>query len=547
MPPTSSATIPAAAAVEALPGLVRPSGSLGPVDEVGGFLRRVRGVDCFRWDPWRASGDDEGRLVGNAGDLLGPLVVELLLERLGPVATAPPAPGRRVLSVGSVLHFARPGDVVWGSGVNGKVHAAGGHQPDPHRAPDVRATRGPLTAAFLTAHGIPTPAVYGDPALLLPDLLPELRSWSRVKRTDVLVVPNLNDVGTLDTAGYPVLSTTEPVRTVLRTIAQSRFVVGSSLHAVIVADALGIPARLVASPTEGPVKYRDYLAGTGRPRTRIASDVAEAVALGGHEPAAVDADALRATFPGDAWGLGPRATQVRGAAIVDATFSPRVLDEIDDVVTGRLDTARATRVLLDDLLPAAVEAARTGDATAAELVAQAAQYHELVVPSLAPGPTDDATAELLDLVLARDVTRLGLAARLHAVEPCAEGRATRPARTGQVLSLTLQSDRARGGVSRLGLVLQAVGGPGRVVLPVPASALHARQWLVDVDVVAPAALLADAARWEVWLEVTSSDDRVRRVPVARPGSRGLSEAAVVTGGEAPVWIIDGDAARVTTA
>ena len=54
------------------------------------------------------------RPARNFGDLLGPQIVSRLLERNGIAAGTPPA--RRLLTVGSVLHLAHAGDVVWGSG-----------------------------------------------------------------------------------------------------------------------------------------------------------------------------------------------------------------------------------------------------------------------------------------------------------------------------------------------------------------------------------------------------------------------------------------------
>jgi pyruvyltransferase len=257
-------------------------------------------VEIFHWNPRRpARGRVLRRLrwldrpLNNFGDLLGPVVVEAMLRRLG-LRPEDAVADRQLLSVGSVLHFAQPGAVVWGSGVNGKIPA------ERHRTADldVRAVRGPLTRRFLADRGVEVPAVYGDPALLLPILLPDLRR-SRPTRT-LTVIPNLNDAAT----AAPVDGFVSPrgrLRGVLEAIASSELVVGSSLHAVIVAEALGIPARLVRSEAESDFKYADYYAGTGRPGFEAAASVQEAIAMGGEPPISWDPQPLLDAFPADLW------------------------------------------------------------------------------------------------------------------------------------------------------------------------------------------------------------------------------------------------------
>jgi pyruvyltransferase len=186
--------------------------------------------------------------------------------------------------------------VVWGSGRNGK-------EPDSHhqaRRLDVRAVRGPLTRAFLEHLGIPTPAVYGDPALLLPLVMPDLAAAAREPEHDLTIVPNLNDA-----SGHPqsddLLHPQQPLATCLDRIARSRLVVGSSLHGIIVAESLGVPARLVRSAAEHPFKYDDYYQGTGRPSYQAAPDVATAIAWGGEPPPDWTPEPLLEAFPWDLW------------------------------------------------------------------------------------------------------------------------------------------------------------------------------------------------------------------------------------------------------
>ena len=80
----------------------------------------VNGVRVVRWNPTRTD-QATGAVspVANFGDLLGPIVVDALSSQLP--APAEPESVPRLVAVGSLLHFARKGDVIWGAGVNGKI------------------------------------------------------------------------------------------------------------------------------------------------------------------------------------------------------------------------------------------------------------------------------------------------------------------------------------------------------------------------------------------------------------------------------------------
>ncbi|GAB3773397.1 pyruvyl transferase [Nocardioides ginsengisegetis] len=228
--------------------------------------------------------------VNNFGDLLGPAIVKRILETRG---IARPGTGR-LLTVGSVVHLSRAGDVVWGSGINGKTSAVGGGE-----RLDVRAVRGPLTRSRLEAAGASVPEIYGDPGLLLARLMPELGTGSSER--PVTIVPNLHDWSSAR-RDPRALSPIGDFRKIVPAIAASKLVVGSSLHGVVVAEAFGVPARLVTSSTEPLFKYHDYYLGSGRPiDTPIASTNDEAVELGGAEPHQCDLDSLLDAFPLDMW------------------------------------------------------------------------------------------------------------------------------------------------------------------------------------------------------------------------------------------------------
>ncbi|KQS68849.1 polysaccharide pyruvyl transferase family protein [Modestobacter sp. Leaf380] len=253
-------------------------------------------VELFHWNPRRRRSrflpKSVTRPVDNFGDLLGPIVVQEMLRRSGAGEAAADA---RLLSIGSVLHFAQPGDVVWGSGVNGKNldHPVGCDRLD------VRAVRGPRTRDVLLGSGVQVPEVYGDPGVLVG------RLWSRTTlsrgraRRRLTVVPNLHDVPAH--RRHPdFVDPRAPVWDVLGRIASSDMVVGSSLHGIVVAESFGIPARLVLPGAEPAFKYLDYYEGTGRTAPAFASSVEEAIEMGGEAAPVVD-EALIASFPVELW------------------------------------------------------------------------------------------------------------------------------------------------------------------------------------------------------------------------------------------------------
>jgi pyruvyltransferase len=235
------------------------------------------------------------RPVNNFGDLLGPFIVDRMLARHGLSNRGPRRTSRsRLLTVGSVLHMASKGDTVWGTGVHGAF--LGMNYP---AGLDIRAVRGPMTRDFLRTRGIEAPAVYGDPALLLPELLPELSRWaSEPKRFELTIVPHFRES---DSAyGVDVLDPRAGLLYCLERIARSKLVVSSSLHGIIVAEAAGVPARLF-HPTHQPLfKYEDYYAGTGR-TVDAASTASEAIMLGESEPPKWEREPLLAAFPCDLW------------------------------------------------------------------------------------------------------------------------------------------------------------------------------------------------------------------------------------------------------
>lgn len=192
----------------------------------------------------------------NFGDMLAPVILEWVTGRK--VERAERFEPGKVLSTGSVLGCMREGDVVWGSG----WHRNKRETLDVPDGVRFLAVRGPLSRADLI--GGDCPEVYGDPALLLPLIVP-----GRTTGELTGYVPHMVDRGlgaTLNERAGARIDITAPWRQVVNSILWCGRIYASSLHAIIVAEAYGIPAAWV--PCEGVIggdfKFRDYLAGTGR-------------------------------------------------------------------------------------------------------------------------------------------------------------------------------------------------------------------------------------------------------------------------------------------
>ncbi|MFD1715639.1 polysaccharide pyruvyl transferase family protein [Amnibacterium flavum] len=259
-------------------------------------------VELFHWNPDGPA--FRGRIgrrlpfrkpLNNFGDLLGPIIVRELLARRG-IEESAAVRDTTLLSVGSVLQFANDGDTVWGTGVNGKTL---GETPK-YRDLDVRAVRGPRTRSYLLDRGISVPEIYGDPGLLVAELWPREKLPASSRRGGVAIIPNLRDHSSTS-RDRRVVDPRSDLWEVLAIIASSDLVVGSSLHGIIIAEAYGVPARLVKPTVEPPFKYDDYYAGTGRDDYRTASSVDEAIALGGERPPVWSSGPLLGAFPYDLW------------------------------------------------------------------------------------------------------------------------------------------------------------------------------------------------------------------------------------------------------
>lgn len=234
--------------------------------------------------------------VNNFGDLLGPMIVKKLLSEKGLKNNNKDC--GRLLTVGSIMHKAKDNDTVWGTGVLGNADISSYH----FSKLDIRAVRGPKTRDFLQEKlKIQVPEVYGDPAQLIPILFPEILENAIKKEKHLLtIIPHY-----IDFEKYKdnpnAISPQKPVLEILERIARSKFVVASSLHGIILAEAFGVPAQLFQSTKEHSFKYEDYYAGTQRSEFTMCTSIESAIEKGGEKLPTFNHHALLESFPYDLW------------------------------------------------------------------------------------------------------------------------------------------------------------------------------------------------------------------------------------------------------
>ena len=201
----------------------------------------------------------------NYGDLLSRYIVEKISGKEVKWVHPKKQPWYKLnkknfIAVGSVLHHASKESIVWGSGIIDREHKV--------EKADFRAVRGPKTREFLLNLNYSCPPVYGDPALLLPELYnPEVE-----KRYKLGVIPHYHDYklakrifsGKEDVLVIDLM--TLNVEEVTRQILSCERNISSSLHGLIVSQAYKIPCVWVELSDKlfgDGIKFADYLESVG--------------------------------------------------------------------------------------------------------------------------------------------------------------------------------------------------------------------------------------------------------------------------------------------
>ena len=200
---------------------------------------------------------------GNWGDHISGEIISHFFNVSPKICTDPTVAGK-TLVVGSVMDHAYPGDAAWGAGciAPGRIGHSRGKI-------EVHAVRGPLTLRELR-RGFDVPNVpFGDPALLMA----QMHEMPKENVTfEYAVIPHwvdfdLSVIHRLRQLGVKVIDIRQSTQQLLKDLAGVGKVLSSSLHGLILADAIGIPNCRVQFSTNvigGDFKFLDYCMSVGR-------------------------------------------------------------------------------------------------------------------------------------------------------------------------------------------------------------------------------------------------------------------------------------------
>jgi pyruvyltransferase len=201
----------------------------------------------------------------NEWDNAGDAVVPLMLEKLTGEKPEHTLEGARFLSCGSLLQRVNEGDTLWGTGcLKEEFHKKVSKL-------NILALRGPRTRAVIDKYyelEDEIPEVYGDAGILAPRLL---GIEKQKPKADLALIPHVHDIERalkrfgdrnilLDVRKSPVVF--------MDAISECKCVLSSSLHGIVFAEAMGIPAGHVNFHTpeddQHSWKFADYYEGTDR-------------------------------------------------------------------------------------------------------------------------------------------------------------------------------------------------------------------------------------------------------------------------------------------
>ena len=202
----------------------------------------------------------------NLGDILSPIIANhFSSKKVVRISKRKCHSVEHYFMIGSILQRCTSKSIIWGSGLILENSIC------KEKPKKILAVRGPLTRKKLIEQEIECPKIYGDPALLLPEVYPP----SNKKPTYKLgIIPHYLDKNDpflkkfKDHVDISIIDiqNKEPLK-VIDKMMNCEKIISSSLHGIIISDAYHIPSLWTqfSNPiAEDNFKFQDYFASVGR-------------------------------------------------------------------------------------------------------------------------------------------------------------------------------------------------------------------------------------------------------------------------------------------
>jgi pyruvyltransferase len=201
----------------------------------------------------------------NFGDLLSPYLISKLTSLpVKPVPLRIASKQRSGLSafrkpefsyfaIGSIIRRTNSRSIVWGSGSFGTER-----KKDINPNTSFLAVRGPLTRNLIRIYGNECPEIYGDPALILPEVfypkvarkykIGVILRWSEAEWDNTEFDSDIKKIN----------MRSSDIEGTLKEMLSCERIISSSLHGVVLADAYGIPSAWLGSSSPKGLEFKFY-------------------------------------------------------------------------------------------------------------------------------------------------------------------------------------------------------------------------------------------------------------------------------------------------
>ena len=210
----------------------------------------------------------------NFGDYLAVPIYEYMLKYYDLNPDKKVGRTTHLYTIGSLILLGHQDATIWGSGILLSEPDGFVWKRNKYRKLDIRCVRGPETKRRLEENGYDVSrCVYGDPGVLMPLIYTPREG---VKKDYSVILHMAKDRAVENKIDI----LTDDWKKTIDEIYNSKLVISSSLHGIIIAEAYGVPAILLDEMEFNDLfKYNDYYYSTGRTSYPLAKTVEDALKM----------------------------------------------------------------------------------------------------------------------------------------------------------------------------------------------------------------------------------------------------------------------------